>query len=480
MKKMACAIFTLLILVSSLLSFGVAHATYVNNSINYNTDWTAAGSPYVLTTNLAVNSGVTLTIEPGVTVNLGGFQLQVNGVLNAQGIAGNPIIFTENSNSNQKIDFASTSSPWNDQSSSGCIISNAIIYSVPMTIDSASPKISNNYFASTPYSPIIVNGGGPLITGNTFNLQSNAEILVNYGYPFISYNTIKGGGQNYGIYTESVATASITNNNITSCFSGIYSVGASNIQQNNIMNNVNDGVRSNNSASTIQNNVITNNLCGIGGEGNIFSNTITANTYGLWGPTEVSTITNNNIFSNTQNIHLTENATILGNLANVNTVNNWWGTTDVGAIDQTIWDFKNATNLGTVTFVPFLTQSNPIAPMVPSFLPIPTVPPTATPASSTPAPAASPFATVSPTPAPTIPNYISELTPSPTISEVYTSSPQPIIGNFNATDVENVGVIVLSFSLAVAIIVVLNRKFSQPDNRKVQNRPRRRKKKGTR
>jgi hypothetical protein len=428
-------------------------------------------------TNILINSGIKLTIEPGVILNFGSCQLQVNGILNAQGTASNKIILSSSGSSNQKIDFTSLSSSWNDQTGSGCIISNAIIYSVPIIINGSSPRISSNYFAVSTYSPIFVNGGGPVITSNIVDLQYNSEIHVKNGNPTISSNLIKGGGQNYGIYTEASASASIVNNNITNCFSGIYAVGVCNIQQNNILNNANDGIRSNNSASSIQKNAIANNYCGIGGEGNILSNTITSNTYGLWGPTAASTISNNNIFSNSQNIHLTENSTVLGALADVNAVNNWWGTTETSVIDQTIWDFKNVTNLGTVTFVPFLNQANPLSPMIPTSIPIPTIPPTPAPATSTPVPSNSPNTFVSPTLEPTVPNYTTEPSPISTPAGIHTSSPPPETGNFSITDIENVAVIILSIALAISIIIVLNKKFSSSGNREASNKkPLRRKK----
>jgi hypothetical protein len=44
-----------------------------------------------------------------------------------------------------------------------------------------------------------------------------------------------------------------------------------------------------------------------------------------------------------------------------NATYNWWGTTDVQVINQTIHDYKNDFNLGNVTFEPFLTEANPSA-----------------------------------------------------------------------------------------------------------------------
>ena len=433
---------------------GVYSANYIVGTIDTST-WTAANSPYTLTGNVIVNNGATLTIQPGVTVNLDTYQIIVNGILNAQGTTNAKIVFSSTSNHNQKIDFTSTSYAWNDQTGSGCIIDTAVIYDVPIVVENASPRISNNYFVNTANSPVIISGGTPSIVNNVLNLQSYAEIHINYGSPSISYNTIKGQGQNYGIYTE--GTALIANNNITECYSGIYAIGASTIQQNNIMNNVHDAIRSNNSASKILNNVVANNLCGIGGEGNILGNTIANNNFGLWGPTSISTINNNNIFSNTENIHLTENST---KLTNVNATYNWWGTTDTAAINQTIWDSKNATNLGIVDFIPFLNEPNPSAPLIPITIPIPTAPPTTsnpptpTPA-STPTPYIMPTSTSTPTPI---------WTPTTTPAQTPSSS---MLNHPSSSDINNIVVIVLAFALASSIIIIINLKFVRTKQRRI-------------
>ena len=68
--------------------------TPVGGPITSDTTWDLAHSPYVITSDVTVSSGVTLTVEAGVVVQANGPGLYVHGALRAVGTPAQPITFT--------------------------------------------------------------------------------------------------------------------------------------------------------------------------------------------------------------------------------------------------------------------------------------------------------------------------------------------------------------------------------------------------
>ncbi len=449
-----------LVLFSGLLFLNSTSATTDVSYISGNSTWTSKDSPYVLFANIIIRSGDILNIQPGTTVHLNGFQIQVYGLLNAQGSSGSKISFASDDNSNSRIVFSTNSS-------SGSVLDYAILYSVPLVVESGTPKISNCYFTSAPSALITVNGGFPLITNNTISSNSQNCIVINHGQASIIANTISQGF--YGIYNLAGPT-SIISNNITNCFTGIYTSGQSTIEQNNILHNTNDAISTENVNQDINYNALAFNTCGISGNANINNNTITTNQYGLYGQTTISTIKNNNILDNVENVHLTEND------SNVDATHNWWGTTNESDIAKTISDWRVHKNLGNLTYSPFLMQSA-FAPNVPYSVLVPTPPPTYPPEqvqTPTPTQTTIPEVTLTATPYP-YPTYWSTPTSTPFYNVTILPTDEPQYGGISLIDITNVVVILVAIFLALSIIGIINRRFARIEKPAPKSNPPKRK-----
>jgi hypothetical protein len=89
-KKLRLTCFGLL---TVCFTFGL-HATDISGTISANTTWNLAGSPYNLVGYTRVNSGATLTIDPGVVVIGNAKKIEMYGTLNANGNPPAMILFT--------------------------------------------------------------------------------------------------------------------------------------------------------------------------------------------------------------------------------------------------------------------------------------------------------------------------------------------------------------------------------------------------
>ena len=355
--------------------------------------------PYILTGNVLVNNGVTLTIQPDVTVNLGDYYILVNGTLVAKGTVNSPIRFNGGS-----ITFSGFSVGWDEQTGSGCLVENALFSSTSVSSESA-VKISKSSLdagitgGGATISENVIEGevSGGLVSGNTITgdvsgvTVSNNIITGKVSGNVVSKNTITGGieGAGNGILVASEYVIS----------GGYPKIEANLITNTDIGINIGVLIRDWFSANIpqIQRNLITKNSLGIKftisvqnpyGDREpttIQDNTISQNAIGIKieGPFEHCTIRNNNIQDNSDYTLYLE-----GTSNNVDVTYNWWGTNNEQAIGKSIYDFEDDFNLGTVDFVPFWTEPVPDAPAKPA--PTPTSP------TSSPSPPSSP----NPTPTP--------------------------------------------------------------------------------
>jgi hypothetical protein len=207
------------LVLASAMRFGTVQAsTEVIGIISSNITFTKANSPYVFTGPVVVNANAMLTIEEGVSIDLDGNYLEVSGTLIAKGSSVDWIYFNGGS-----INFTSTST-------TGCIIENAILNWILVSI-SSSVKINSTYIKGAQAKNVInIYGGSPLISNNTLTggVDSIAIVSIRGGSPTISNNNIIAHvdnglypnppidmnrfGTEYGVYAENVNGAYITDN----------------------------------------------------------------------------------------------------------------------------------------------------------------------------------------------------------------------------------------------------------------------------
>jgi len=369
-----------LILVSDVHFDTVKASTDVMGIIASDTTWTQANSPYNLAGNVLVNSGVTLTIETGTTLNTNDYYIrvngtmiiqsgvtinlesasraiQVNGVLTARGTSTNPIHVNGVAYSPSpfipstysSIVFSQSSIGWDEQTGSGCIIEDTIFSQTDVTIRN-SLKLTECTFVDN--SGIIVYGGSPVISKN----EILGIIDIKGGSPTISNNNFsdgciafygEDGGEFVSIVDNIISGGAGRPSGSSTCiwFGGSHGYGGHVLIERNLITNSYYGIfifspnfNILKTSLTIQNNTITNNEVGIS----------------VKNP-HSPTITRNNIYGNSINIELSRDAS-----KDITATYNWWGTTDTQTISQLIVDFEdNLFDLGTVDFIPFLTEPNP-------------------------------------------------------------------------------------------------------------------------
>ena len=80
-----------------LIVHSASASTNVSGTIGTDTVWNTAGSPYIVTGNVVVDTLITLTIQPGVEVKIDSAKyIMVKGTLNASATATDSIIITKN------------------------------------------------------------------------------------------------------------------------------------------------------------------------------------------------------------------------------------------------------------------------------------------------------------------------------------------------------------------------------------------------
>jgi hypothetical protein len=288
---------------------GLSEPTEVSGPISTNTTWSLSHNPYIVTGDVTVNSGVTLTIEAGVVVKFQAVdtgnstvqrhKLIVDGTLNIQGVSGNEVVFTSSRDDSYGGDSngdgtATTPSPgkWgyvkiNNASST---IHHAIFRYGGLGYNTYN-SYGGGYYDYYDKYMLWVNNCSPIITNCRFE-QAYERGLYYYA------------NQNYD------TTPQITNNNFVNCPYGLDLVGSTQADTiGYIAYNDLDGCSQ-----------VGLNFKTLSGGSVACFNVLAANNYAIKCNSCFASIFSNNIYDSTSYGLYNETPSIV-----VGAINNWWG-----------------------------------------------------------------------------------------------------------------------------------------------------------
>jgi hypothetical protein len=208
-----------------------AWGTDVGGVIDTDTTWDSTGSPYIVTGNILVSSGVRLTIEPGVQIRFNGYySLFIQGNIRALGTQGNEILFTSNLTQQQKGDWDHINLINNTSSELSGIILEYSSFGI-MVEGGTDNKINNSVLRHIKWDALQLVGSENLFVHNNHiydcAVESSGSVSILYGGSVIFMNnTMENVGK--GIHNND--TLNLTINNVN--FLGIsgYSVELFNVQ----------------------------------------------------------------------------------------------------------------------------------------------------------------------------------------------------------------------------------------------------------
>ncbi len=213
-----------------------AAAIEVEGEISTDTVWTRNMSPYIVTGDITVAEDVTLTIEPGTVIEFkktgssDGSELIINGTLQALGDENDPILFTIDNKEYYwgHIEFAETSTAWDEENDTGCILRYCIIEyagngkvdtpeKAAIRVTSASPLIHSNIIRYSKSDGIRAVSGIQNIIDNRIHDTDTGIKLITPDKGLVQNNYLINNIQ--GIYVESGADSVEVIENTVTCSS---------------------------------------------------------------------------------------------------------------------------------------------------------------------------------------------------------------------------------------------------------------------
>lgn len=366
--------------------------THVCGAISTSTTWSASGSPYQLDCVVTVQTGVTLTIQPGVIVYAAtGVEIAVDGTLIANGTSGGHITFTclgapcvantwygiqwgpnaGSASALSYVDFTGTAvGLYNFPGSALNFLTftqsaRPVEYSVPHSLvlqHDTFRDFSRGFF-----------GLGGVVSMSFVSFQAavnnNTAVSVFGGTLQVAHATFAGAQTDVSVRNASLTLSDSTLQADRQLSTGVFAGAGSSI--------------------SMQRTPIQSTLYAIdGSEGpaslQISASSLLNNGTALYlnVPGNTFHVNQNNIYNNSLNVK------ILGGLSSavVDASNNWWGTSDPNVIAAGIQDCRGNPQLPCVNYLPYL-LGPPVVPPGPPVTRTPTPTATATStASATPTP----------------------------------------------------------------------------------------------
>ncbi len=371
-----------------------ASSSYV---IQEDTTWSRQGSPYTVSADMMVASGATLTIEPGVTVELDSWvSITVEGTLVARGSSQEPIVLRGVEGADGRVRWGSlifaegsvgATYQGLDEYLSGSVLEHCEISdgSRAVAMFGSSPLIRECYFHGNYYeSDLDVAGGAaiyvdqgsaPRISDSTFSgniaggTAYGGAIYVDQGSPIIQGNTFTANESVYGAALSAYA---------------MYSPIVGNLFQENISGWDGGAIALVSSAPAILDNEVLSNEALYDGGGIhvcidcnphanpfITDNSIIGNTCSFQGAAGVGaaylrSFSGNDIHDNLRSDVPADFAwfnqdTELAWTRDLLAPGNWWGSTDAEAVAEAIWDGNDDPVYGLVDYQPMLDGPSPSA-----------------------------------------------------------------------------------------------------------------------
>lgn len=248
-------------------------ATYVEGTISQDTVWYLVDSPFILSNDVDVSSGATLTIEPGTEVRFGGpFSLNIEGSIVANGTDTNVIHFTTND--------PNASATWQTIRIIGAHPSyfvNCIIdYGTNgLTVDNGNLVITHSSVRHTSQNGILVNDGTATVSNDEFsnnvvtglNVTGGTQVTItNNTFSANEYGILLGGQLTGNI---DIAQNLIYNNTFNGITLAADTYSSTTIMRNTISGNDNGFVVQGDTSPDITHNYVFNNTVGIYYQGGV-------------------------------------------------------------------------------------------------------------------------------------------------------------------------------------------------------------------